>query len=658
MNFLKRLAFSGVHSAITPAERRSILLSNIVSLILFVSGITLFIAYYLWFGWNIIAAAIPVVTVLTLSTIFLNHIRFSIGGRILLTLLIPVSTMVVSIYAKQIYYRDHQELNYFTFRFLILGTCVFPVIFFPLQRKKYMISTLFAGLLILMLYDPLHNYFGVPYKGNMLKEPNYYFTNVVVFIAWSVLVSAVIFLKKVSGESEEKAERLIDELNRKNNELIAKNSEIRAQNLDILGHAENLNLSQKKLQDAYQQIADQKKYILKENYHLSSELTGLNNDLANTNNELVKHNNELRQFSYTVSHNLQGPLGTLNGLISIIDEKTLGDANAEIFTKLKASAERLQTIIKDLTKIIDIRQDMFHIRQKVRLKEETEHILEALRKETEASNAILKTDFSACDEIYSVRPMVHSILYNLLTNALKYRAPDRRPEISIIAKSNDKDVIIEILDNGLGIDLKNQKQNLFKLYRRFHYHIEGKGLGLYLVKLQAEALGGNVDVQSELNRFTKFTVTLPKPDNVEQQVLYHSPNAKIFYDASINAVGVVWNGPVTGEQYRNVFQNCLEFVKAYNTPNYISDLTKQGYISRDDQGWMFRNIMPEAVKHGLKKIAGIRAENHDPELQEYYSAISENLKKLGVTMKFFSTYKEAAHWLAQQNEKSLHEAGT
>ncbi|HYC86126.1 MAG TPA: HAMP domain-containing sensor histidine kinase [Chryseosolibacter sp.] len=652
MKFFYPLIYCGVRHAKTPEERRSILLANILSVSIFLLGMLLFAAYFIWYGWSEVTAAIPVISLLCLSTLIFNKYGWSMISRVFLSLIVPAATLAVSIYSKGIYYEYQEELDYFTFRFIILASCVFPAIFFSLRERVPLICSLAIGFMVLMLHDPLHTFFDVPYRLHVLKETNYAFTNFVIFITYLVMMSAVLFLKRVSENSEYRAQNLIVKLAALNQQLLDKNVEIEAQNHEIRAQTENLNLSQEKLQEAYHLIAEQKDLVLKQNKHLSSELLEINSDLSATNNELIKHNNELRQFSYTVSHNLRGPVASLSGLINVMKPQELTDHNAEIFRHIKTSIDRLEAIIQDLTKIIDIRHEIFHIRQKINLEKEVGEILHVVRKEIETQRILVQTDFTASAEMYSVKPMVHSILYNLITNAIKYRAPDRRGEICISARQENNAVILEVRDNGLGIDLKNQKQNLFKLYKRFHYHTEGRGLGLYLVKLQAEALGGSVEVESEINRFTKFIVSIPKPANIEQQILFNAPHARIFYDARINSTGVVWNGPVSSEQYRNVFTKCLEFIKAYNTPNCINDMSRQGYVNRDDQQWTTQRVMPEAVRYGLKKLATILVDRPDAAVEEYFRNLSSSVNMLGIDPWSFSSYPEAIQWIETENEKA------
>jgi len=172
------------------------------------------------------------------------------------------------------------------------------------------------------------------------------------------------------------------------------------------------------------------------------------------------------------------------------------------------------------------------------------------------------------------------------------------------------------------------------------------------VKLQTEALGGTVEVKSEMNRYTVFTVYLQKPENVTRQLLYQEPYAEIFYDARINSVGTIWHGPVTSEQYRSAFKKCLEFVKVYNTPNYFADLTEQGPIDREDQYWMFSEIMPEAARNGLKRIAIIWPDSTTPHAWEYIKNIADALSTLGIWQITFSSMEEGMDWIQEENEKA------
>ena len=651
----KSLLLTVIHSGIvyskSSAEKRGIILSNAIGLVLLASCLILFIMYYIWYGWNFVTFAIPVIGLSCLTVIPLNYKGYNDTARIWISIVIPLVTTALSIYSKILYYDHQEELDYFTFRIVILGSCIFPWVLFSLSEKKFLITCSLIGFLLLMGYDPLHSAFGVPYQQDKLKVFNYYFTNIVIFLVYWALMAHIIFLKRLSENTENKNAELIKELNFMNQTLIQKNAEIQLKNAEILEQSHVLQANQDRLWDANQIIEGQRRQLLLKNQTLQSELVDANNILTETNAELIKHNNELRQFSFSVSHNLRGPVASVLGLLALIDPKSIAGENVEIFKHIQSSTERLDFIIKDLIKIIDIRQDIFQIRQKISLDQEFKSIHDILEHEIYTHHVAFRNDFSRCEVIYSVKPMIHSILYNLVTNSIKYRSLDQPPVIEISAEEYKDHFILIVKDNGLGIDLNTHRDNMFKLYRRFHRHVEGRGLGLYLVKLQCEALGGTVEVESELNKFTRFTLRLPKPENLQMQLLMDEPYAKIVFDATTNSTALTWFGPVSSEQYRYVFSKALEFLSIYNTPTWVSDISRQGRIGKEDQLWMLTTILPEAARNGLKRIASIQPSDYDLGVQEYLNAIEMNISKFGIRYKSFGNLQDTVGWIQEENEK-------
>lgn len=648
-NLFRSLISCGTIYSKSSAEKRGIVLSNLIGLVLFLSCLILFVMYYIWYGWNFVTFAIPVMGMSCLAVIPLNYKGYNDTARIWISMVIPLVTTFLSIYSKILYYDQQQELDYFTFRIVVLGSCIIPWVLFSLQEKKYLITCSLFGFLLLMAYDPLHTAFGVPYQQDKLKLMNYYFTNIVIFLVYWALMAHIIFLKSLSENSESKNTELINQLNEANESLLLKNAEIQLKNAEIVEQSNVLQMNQDRLWDANQIIEGHKKQLLLKNQSLQSELIEANNILTETNTELIKHNNELRQFSFSVSHNLRGPVASLLGLIGLVDPKSMTGENKEIFDHIQATTENLDTIIKDLIKIIDIRQDIFQIRQKIFLEDEFKAVHDMLENEIYTHHVEFRNDFNRCEVIYSVKPMVHSILYNLISNSIKYRSLDQLPVIEISSEEQEDHFTLIIKDNGLGIDLNTHKDDVFKLYRRFHRHVEGRGLGLYLVKLQCEALGGGIQVESELNKFTRFTLHFPKPENLQMQILLDEPYARIIFDATTNSTGVTWFGPVTSAQYRIVFSKALEFLSAYNTPTWVSNISLQGHIDKADQIWMLTKILPEAAKNGLKRIASIQPVENDFITQGYLDTIEANISKFGIRYKSFRSEEETIAWIHDEN---------
>ena len=108
-------------------------------------------------------------------------------------------------------------------------------------------------------------------------------------------------------------------------------------------------------------------------------------------------------------------------------------------------------------------------------------------------------------------PVMHlrSILFNLLSNAVKYRAPDRTPLVQIRTHCPAGRFVLEVQDNGLGLDAHQQGQ-LFTMFRQLHTHVEGSGVGLYLIKRMIDLSGGTIAVASQPGVGSTFTVTLPR----------------------------------------------------------------------------------------------------------------------------------------------------
>jgi len=120
----------------------------------------------------------------------------------------------------------------------------------------------------------------------------------------------------------------------------------------------------------------------------------------------------------------------------------------------------------------------------------------------------INCDFNEIDETATLKPYLYSIFFNLITNSIKYRKENSPLLIHVKSKKLEKGVELSFTDNGMGIDLATHGHDVFGLYKRFHEHIDGKGMGLYMVKTQTEALGGTVSVFSQENQGTTFIIKI------------------------------------------------------------------------------------------------------------------------------------------------------
>jgi signal transduction histidine kinase len=230
--------------------------------------------------------------------------------------------------------------------------------------------------------------------------------------------------------------------------------------------------------------------------------------LRKLNRELVQNNAQLQQYSYIVSHNLRAPIANLLGLSRLFNTKNLSDErNVKVIRNIESSAGNIDSILKDLNKILAIKRDLNKEKEEVSLDEIIYQVLKSLEREFIEVRPRIDLDMKVT-KLLTIKSYITSIFTNLISNSIKYRVADRDCNITIRTYMLSSNVCIEFEDNGMGIDLDKFGDQIFGLYKRYHRHVEGSGMGLHLVKSQIEAMGGRISVESELNKGTKFTIEL------------------------------------------------------------------------------------------------------------------------------------------------------
>jgi len=577
--------------------------------------------------------------------LLLNKLGYTIFSRWLVGALPPVCIVIFSIAHKILYPESIRIFNYLDVRFYLIGCLVIPLLVIQSSEKTLLFSTLMVSALSLIFLDPLFNFLHVGYEHLVGPGDKYFFSaNFFSITSYFFILICLLYEKRLSDKALQENDILIAFLNKANQDLKEQKEEIANQNSEIKLQSVELLAKQDQLMQANSLIEKQKESLLKIQSGLESELVSRNDELTNANDELIKYNTELQQFSYTLSHNLRGPLARLLGLTNLMEKDLayLTGPQLELVRLVSQSATELDDVIRDLSKIIDIRNDIYRIREKVFLQQEWSIVLRSLSTFIN-SDMHIETDFREAPMLYTVRPILTSILYNLVSNAIKYRSPLRPLHVKIKTSRIGETVNLEVSDNGLGMNLGQFGQNIFGLYKRFHTHTDGKGLGLYLVKLQIESIGGSVELKSELNYGTQFKVSFKEPREVEGQIVFESDFGSIFYNARTNCAGIIWYRQVNSEQYRFLFSKCEDIVRLYHTPSWVSDYRNQGVIQPADQQWMVSTIFPEAVRQGLRRVANVYSE--DQHNEDYRKRIKETALRLGVEIEFFTDRKQAEDWI-------------
>ena len=231
-------------------------------------------------------------------------------------------------------------------------------------------------------------------------------------------------------------------------------------------------------------------------------------------------NEDLRNFTYTISHDIKNPLSSLLFAASVSEDFEAIEEFREIMPLIEKSSKKIDEILKGLVEIIK--------EEETKGKEEFIDIAEVIAEvkselaEAIAENSCAITTTLHTKEIRFIRSYLQSILRNLIDNAIKYKSPERPPEISISVQGYKQRTEFIISDNGMGIDLKKHKKNLFQPFKRFNEDLPGTGIGLFMIKRIVEKYGGNISIESQPGMGTTFYISIdsinPASDN------YQHPN--------------------------------------------------------------------------------------------------------------------------------------
>jgi PAS domain S-box-containing protein len=224
--------------------------------------------------------------------------------------------------------------------------------------------------------------------------------------------------------------------------------------------------------------------------------------------ELTKNNMELKQFSYITSHNLRAPLTNMIGIFNLLDLSFIKDSMVlQLYDGLKESTIKLNDTLNDLIRILIVKENVHIELEDVSFNKAFNKAVSSVSKIIANSNAMIDIDFSEVSSVRFSQMYMESIFLNLITNAIKFQHRGNRPEIKIKTTCVGNLVQLHISDNGVGMDWQKVKNKIFGLYQKFHSNQDSKGIGLYLVHAQVNALGGSINLQTELDKGTTFTIS-------------------------------------------------------------------------------------------------------------------------------------------------------
>ncbi len=226
-------------------------------------------------------------------------------------------------------------------------------------------------------------------------------------------------------------------------------------------------------------------------------------ELDKKNQSLQRINADLDNFVHTASHDLLGPLSSIQLSIDVMNEIKITDPQVDKFLHvINSSMKKFYTLISDISTIAKVENDMQHM-EMVDIEEITGNIEWSLEDKINAANAVINKNLEVKEILFSKKNL-RSILYNLISNAIKFRS-NKAPVINIRTTREQEGLVLSVEDNGIGMD-KEAIHTIFQMYGRLNQMVEGHGIGLYLAKKIVDASGGYIMVESEPGKGSKFII--------------------------------------------------------------------------------------------------------------------------------------------------------
>jgi two-component system phosphate regulon sensor histidine kinase PhoR len=232
-------------------------------------------------------------------------------------------------------------------------------------------------------------------------------------------------------------------------------------------------------------------------------------DRINDKREIEKINNEHETFIYSVSHDFKGPLTNMILLIDLLKSAISKNDNEhipEFIEKIEESARSLKNMINELTDITKIGTTPDDQPATVNIEQLIEEVKFTLKNQIYQSHAKITTNIEV-HELQFSKKNLRSIMYNLISNAIKYCKPDTTPEILIKTEEAGDYTLLSIKDNGIGIR-EDKQMEIFSKFTRLQKKIEGTGIGLFIINKMVSNQSGKIEVTSSVGNGATFTIYL------------------------------------------------------------------------------------------------------------------------------------------------------
>ena len=229
-------------------------------------------------------------------------------------------------------------------------------------------------------------------------------------------------------------------------------------------------------------------------------------NLQNSLDIIATQNSRLFNFAHIVSHNLRSHSSNLCLIVELLKEAKSNTDKVELIPNVVDISENLDIAINHLNEIVNKQTLLRKERRIISFEKALSGVMASTSSLINRENAKIVAEFHKLKEISYIPEYLESILLNLITNAIKYKHPGRKPVIFIQTYIKNETPYMEISDNGLGIDLDQYGDKMFGMYKTFHENLDSRGIGLFITKNQVETLGGSISVTSTVDVGTTFKI--------------------------------------------------------------------------------------------------------------------------------------------------------
>ena len=268
----------------------------------------------------------------------------------------------------------------------------------------------------------------------------------------------------------------------------------------------------------YKWILDRGKVIERDENGKPLRIVGTHTDISQQKEKEIElgkmleivntQNNKLLNFAHIVSHNLRTHSGNIKSLLDLHKEALLSDADT--MSNIQIVSDELFSTIENLNDLVSIYAEKENNMQQLKVNSFIDKVMDVLHESIKSKGIQVLNYVPSSVKVFCIPAYLESIMLNLVTNAIKYSDPSKEPKIVFTTEQNDDFVVLNVKDNGLGIDLEKHKDSIFGLYKTFHRNNDARGVGLYLTKNQIENMGGKIEVESTLNFGSTFKIYFKK----------------------------------------------------------------------------------------------------------------------------------------------------